>query len=98
MKKIIGRQINYLTVTGTVQDASPSCTNNSECAEIQVSQLLSSYKKSKCMHSTVSFQGQNPAVMDSKEEGRQDVLLKKLIIANIKLPLFPFPQRRRILS
>lgn len=43
MNKIRERQVNYLAVTGTLQDALPVCTNNSECAEIpciQVSQLL----------------------------------------------------------
>lgn len=51
------------------------------------------------MYSTSVFsQRQNPGVMDSsEEEGKQDGLLKKLVSDNIKLPLFPFPQRRRIL-
>lgn len=49
-------------------------------------------------NTSVSSQRQNPSVMDSsKEEGKQDRLLKKLVTDHIKLPLYPFPQRRKIL-
>lgn len=51
------------------------------------------------MYNTSVFsQRQNPGVMDSSnEEGKQHELLNKLPTDNIKLPLLPVPQRRRIL-
>lgn len=47
-------------------------------------------------NTSVSSQRQNPGVMDSsKEEGKRYRLLKKLVTDHIKLPLYPFPQRRK---